>query len=199
MDVKLVFNEVYRLYGYVRSRVQAEDVTVTNWSVQSIGNRVSSFEVSCQWESADGKKVAVKLSNWQPARVGAGYNGEKTSAVKRNSGLLWDKIGSVNFKNPESELTSLTGYLFDQILTGSALSGESGFKIGLLNAILKTGKPKTLVISIRRSALQEKPYTFDLTHVKAIVSGLMPRWSMIEQLPAQERSRGAAEPEKVDF
>jgi len=155
--------------------------------------------VEVVWTTPEGKQIGCKLSNWMPARDGAGYDGEKTSGVKRNAGLMWDKIASCNFKNPDRELTALFGYLFDQILTGSALSGESAFKVGMLNAILKHSKPKNVTVSIKRSALQAESFTFELSHIKSIVQGLLPRWAAIEKLPARERSRGASSPSKVDF
>lgn len=194
-----VLMDAYQLMQYAESKVHSPDITITNYHVQSIGNSVGSYMVEVDVETQSGEKDSVKLRNWIPARNDvAGYNGEVVAHVKRNSGLMWEKASQGNFVNPTKEALAWVGYMFDGILRGDCMSSESSLKVAILHKALSVLKIKTLEIRISKSAEQSKPFVFNLSQIKSIVSGLYPRWETVEKLPEQTRTRQSSSV-KVNF
>jgi hypothetical protein len=191
----------YNLRQELDDRENVPNITISNWTTQSVGNRNGAFEVVSELTLPDDTMVKVKTSHFTPARSinvdkngkivesTLGYNGEIVQDVKGNAGGYWDALARGGDAFPvDRESLALVSYFFDTMINGYN-SAESGFKIGLVDLFLKTVKPKNWKIEIRYESEQPAPYPYDLSNIKQTVAGLFPRFQAILDVQNKTRQR----------
>lgn len=192
------FHKVSDLLTYINARVPMAGVTISNYNVQSIGNRSTSFKVVGSM-TIGGKVFEVTLRNWRPARDKAGYKGEIVAGIKSNSGATWQKARTANFKDVTLEAVAWMTYFVEQCYTGQLVSAESSFKIAMLDIGLKTLKPTKFVVSIWVSDNQVKPFVYTLPQIKHLILADMPRFEMIKSQPAKTSKRQARVSRNIEY
>jgi hypothetical protein len=189
----------YNLRQELDDRENVPNITISNWTTQSVGNRNGAFEVKSELTLPDDTKVEVKTSHFTPARSinvdkngkiiesTLGYNGEIVQDVKGNAGGYWDALARGGDSFPvDRESLALVSYFFDTMINGYN-SAESGFKIGLVDLFLKVVKPKAWKIEIRYD--QPAAYPYELTNIKQYVAGAFPRFQAILDVENKTRQR----------
>lgn len=147
--------------------------SISNWTTQSVANRILPYPVKMVAKMGN-KTVIVQLAaGWQPARQGAGYNGEDVKTSKMYASNIWSMYAAQDVPQADKEVFAVLGYFLSHILTGQPASYENSGKIEFLGVIL-AGLSDLTSFSFEMKMSDTETVKYDKNSLIALVNGLKP-------------------------
>jgi hypothetical protein len=175
-------NGLYHIRLEWSRKVVTAGLTVTNFEVQSIGNRSTRGKMTVNFRRGN-KRVKAVLTEFRPARQYTDiYDGEITPTDKSFQGSFWGRCANNSHQKPEKEAIALLAYFVTQLYTGSMFSVESAIKTRMLEYGLECLKPQMFTIVWEYS--ENVKVTLNLDHIKHLLEANRPKMQLsVDVLP----------------
>lgn len=182
---------------------------LSNYNTQSVGNRKSKFWINATMKVGKATVEILLKPGFNPTRVEEDvYNGQDMGG--------WGEVDDVhkddrynNWAIPHKESLARIAFFVENILTGNLYSGESTFKVYMLQYALDTLKPKSLTIKLYDDPkLEHMVGEITLPTLRGIIRAGYPRVEIVLNSPKKSEStvgkkpsrrRRKATPETIEY
>lgn len=182
---------------------------LSNYNTQSVGNRKSKFWIKATMKVGKAVIEILLRPGFNPTRVEEDvYNGQDMNGLADVENVHRDDRYN-NWNIPHKEVLSRIAFFVENILTGNLWSGESTFKVYMLQNAIDTLKPKSLTIQLfDDSKLEHMVGEITLPTLRAIIRAGYPRVELVLNSPKKvdstvgkkpTRKRNRAKPETIEY